>query len=202
MKSNSSAIRMGIPILATLLVAGAIFAIAVSARDNSRPTDALEGAARNASAALDYEQIRNLVSRYNDAAWRQDVDALANTFAADGELIYFGRTFGADGSQKAESADAQQTIKGQVELRKTLAVSLPKAQPLPFGHNHVIHLISPTEATGTVMNENMRGRDFTLNSIVYFKDKYVKVAGEWKIRRRENHVMQPGMNPDSQLVPK
>jgi hypothetical protein len=150
----------------------------------------------DAAAARDYQEIRNLVNQYYDAEWRMDADGLADTFAPDGELIESGRKFAPDGSTDGTlTPGARQSFTG-AKLRKFLELGLAAAHPLPFGHNHVIELLSASRARGRVMNEQLKGRTFTLNSIVYFRDEYVKVGGRWKILRRDGQVLPPGNHPE------
>jgi hypothetical protein len=153
------------------------------------------------SSSASYEQIRNLANRYFDAAWRQDVDAYVETFAEDGEIVFFGMPVPAGAATLASdpsntpSTGSVLTFKGTSAIREMVKMALPAANPLPFGHNHVIELMSSTQASGTIMVALYSGNDHTLNTIAYYRDEYVKQADAWKIRRREAHNMPPGVHP-------
>jgi SnoaL-like domain len=175
------------PILVAMGMMGAAWVSSQAGAEVSRHASSAEkktvtAGLSDASAALAELEIRNLISRYYDAAWRINVNDLLNTFAPDGELSYV-----MDGKWT--------TYKGHTALREYLVGALPKTKPFPLGHNHVVKLLSPTRAVGSIMNEQLKGTDFSQNSIVYYRDDYVLTPKGWRIGKRVAYVMKPGENP-------
>jgi hypothetical protein len=128
---------------------------------------------RLVSDALDREAIRDVMVRYLDAVWRDDIDAVVQLFSADGTIVALNDPVG--GSAPV----------GHEQLHAFHVARVRKMTARPFGHNHVVDLHGDGRASGRTYVELRSSMDYTWIGAVIYIDEYVKVGGTWKIRRRE-----------------
>jgi SnoaL-like domain len=121
---------------------------------------------------MDREAIRDIIARYNDAIWRNDIDGVVDLFAQDGSLEV-------DNGPLAGNAPV-----GREQLHAFYLVGVKKMTPRPFAHHHVVDLHGGGRATGRSYVELRSSVDYSWVGAVVYTDEYVKVGGTWKIRRR------------------
>jgi hypothetical protein len=124
------------------------------------------------SDLLDREAIRDIVARYYDAIWRDDIDAVVDLFAADGTMEVANGVLGGNAPV------------GRQQLQAFYRAGVKKMTPRPFGHNHVVELHGGGGATGRCYVELRSSIDYSWIGAVIYTDEYVKVGGTWKFRRR------------------
>lgn len=120
----------------------------------------------------DREGIRDIVLRYYDAVWREDVHGIVALFAENGSLMIKGGTF------------SGQQATGRVALLKLYQEGLSAMSPRPYLHNHVIDLKGNGRASGRCYLELRGGRDFNWIGAAIYEDEYVKVGDQWKFQTR------------------
>jgi hypothetical protein len=135
---------------------------------------------RLVSDALDREAIRDVIVRYLDAIWRDDIDAVVQLFAADGTMVV-------PNGPLAGNAPV-----GHEQLHAFYVAGVRKMTPRPFGHNHLVELHGDGRASGRTYVELRSSVDYTWLGAVIYTDEYVKVDGTWKIRRREARMQNLG----------
>lgn len=132
---------------------------------------------------LDREAIRELVKRYGHYVWQGNVDGFLSLYAEDGVF---------------RSADPDwPAARGHIELRRLLEGMLGQEKPRAFMHNHVVDLVGPREATGTVYTEvrlSIRGEKGLL--VGFYDDQYAKIDGLWKFKERKITVEYYGPMDD------
>jgi hypothetical protein len=120
----------------------------------------------------DREGIRDIVVRYYDAVWREDVAGIVDLFAENGSFRMKGGTF------------SGQQATGRAALLKLYQEGLSAMSPRPYLHNHVIDLTGNGWATGRCYIELRSGRDFNWIGAAIYEDEYVKVGDQWKFQTR------------------
>ncbi len=120
----------------------------------------------------DREGIRDIVVRYYDAVWREDVHGIVDLFAENGSLMIKGGTF------------SGQHATGRAALLKLYQEGLSAMSPRPYLHNHVIDLKGNGRASGRCYMELRSGRDFNWIGAVIYEDEYVKGGDQWKFQTR------------------
>jgi ketosteroid isomerase-like protein len=128
-------------------------------------------AERLLSDLLDREAIHDVVVRYYDAVWRDDVAGLVDLYTEDGTLVL--------------KYKEEKKIAGRDALLKFYRESMGATNPRPYCHNHVVDLHGNGRASGRCYTERRSGNDFThwLGASLY-EDEYVKVGDQWKFRSR------------------
>jgi hypothetical protein len=129
---------------------------------------------------LDREAIRDVVVRYYDAVWRDDVEAVVGLFADTGSIEVLNGPL------------AGQNVCGYEQLRVFYKAGIAKMSPRPFGHNHAVELLGEGRATGRSYVELRNSNDYSWVSAVIYKDEYVKVGASWKILKRRAEMMYLG----------
>ena len=115
---------------------------------------------------LERDAIRELARRYCHRVWQRDIRVI-ELFAADGR---FGKAQGRD------------------ELLKfyTAAIDPAGSNPHPYVNNHVVDFQGPDRATGTAYSDiRLDDNGFRALNVGYWRDEYVRVAGEWKFKSRD-----------------
>ena len=117
----------------------------------------------------DLEGIRDLARRYAHYVWQNDVDAVVNIFAEDGEM----------------DPGTRPPIRGRAALlagfREMLGVG---STFLPFVQQHVVSLTGDT-ATGTCyvdLRAEVDGK--SMIGAGWYDDRYVRTAEGWRIQSR------------------
>ena len=128
------------------------------------------------SDLMDREAIRDIVARYNDAIWRDDIDAVVDLFSEDGTM------------EVANGALAGNAPAGREELRAFYIAGVKKMTPRPFAHHHVVELQGGGRATGRSYVELRSSVDYSWIGAVVYTDDYVKVGETWKFRRRHARI--------------
>ena len=122
---------------------------------------------------LDREQIRDLVTRYCDAIWRDDIDSVVELFSDDGSMRYVNGPLAGDAAV------------GREHLHKFYVAGVKKMTPRPFAHSHVVDLQDGGRANGRVYVELRSSVDYSWVAAVIYTDEYVKRNGRWRIKSRE-----------------
>jgi acyl-CoA synthetase (AMP-forming)/AMP-acid ligase II len=125
------------------------------------------------SDLLDREAIREVITRYNDSIWRDDVAAVVDLFTDDGTIEVLNGPLGG------------RAPVGREQLRTFYVDGMKRMTPRPFAHNHVVELDGGGRATGRSYVELRSSVDYSWIGAVIYTDEYVKVDGVWKIRRRQ-----------------
>jgi hypothetical protein len=125
---------------------------------------------------MDREAIRDIVARYNDAIWRDDIDAVVDLFSEDGTI------------EVANGALAGNAPVGRKQLHDFYIAGMKKMTPRPFPHHHVVELQGGERATGRSYVELRSSVDYSWIGAVVYTDDYVKVGGTWKFRRRHARI--------------
>jgi ketosteroid isomerase-like protein len=128
------------------------------------------------SDALDRDAIREIIVRYYDAIWRDDIDTVVDLFAEDGRITV------------ANGPLAGQTPVGREQLHAFYVAGVKTMTPRPFGHNHVVDLLGHGHATGRSYVELRSSADYSWMAAVIYQDEYVKAQGRWKILSRSAHI--------------
>lgn len=114
------------------------------------------------------DEIRELTARYCHAVVDGDVEAIVELFCGDGTFRM--RKFAATGDE---------------ELREMYAGGIGGKTHKPFIQNHVIDLVSPTEATGRCSVEiRVFQDDEALTAAGHYLDAYRKENGRWRFAER------------------
>jgi hypothetical protein len=124
------------------------------------------------SNLLDRDAIRDIIARYNDAIWRDDIGAVVNLFAEDGIM------------EAANGPLAGKPAVGLEQLHAFYVAGVKRMTPRPFPHHHVIELQGGGRATGRCYVELRSSVDYSWIGAVVYNDEYLKVGDTWKIRRR------------------
>jgi|SRR5712671_722632 len=124
------------------------------------------------SNLLDREAIRDIIARYNDAIWRDDIGAVVNLFAEDGIM------------EAANGPLAGKPAVGHEQLHAFYVAGVKRMTPRPFPHHHVIELQSGGRATGRCYVELRSSVDYSWIGAVVYNDEYLRVGDTWKISRR------------------
>src|ERR1700730_9507426 len=120
----------------------------------------------------DRDAIRDIVVRYYDAVWREDVPGIVDLFAENGSFRMIGGTF--SGKQAT----------GRAALLKLYQEGLSAVSPRPYLHNHVIDFKGNGRASGRCYIELRSGRDFKWIGAAIYEDECVKVGDQWKFQIR------------------
>ena len=125
------------------------------------------------SDMLDREAIRDLVVRYCDAIWRNDIAEVVDLFTADGSM------------EALNGPIAGKAAVGHEQLHAFYVGGVKTMTPRPFAHNHVVDLDGNERATGRVYVELRSSVDYSWITAVIYVDEYARVDGKWRIRRRQ-----------------
>jgi len=125
-------------------------------------------------ALEDLEAIKRLKYKYLRCLDNKLWDEMAETFAEDATTDY---------------SDGELSFSGRTAIMKFLRESAMAQKPGLVGVHHVHHpeieLTSPTTATGTWALYNYllhTGDQSGLRLCAYYHERYVKIAGQWKIK--------------------
>lgn len=122
--------------------------------------------------------IRQLHSRYTDAAWRKDFDAFADCFAEDGEWRISGMI-----------------LKGRDEIRETIAKIMQNANRILITFRTPIVELTPAGASArTYITEQCTWTHLPPNiSIGRYYEDFVEEGGRWRFKWRlfELHYSGP-----------
>jgi uncharacterized protein (TIGR02246 family) len=129
------------------------------------------------SDLMDREAIRDIIVRYYDAIWRNDIDGVVDLFTEDG-------TIEVDNGPLGGNAPV-----GRKQLHAFYRAAVEKMTPRGFGHQHVVDLHGDGRATGRSYVELRSSVDYSWVGAVVYTDEYVKVGSTWKIRRRNPRMM-------------
>jgi hypothetical protein len=129
---------------------------------------------------LDREAIRELVIRYCDAVWRDDVDTIVGLFAKHGSIDVVNGPL------------AGQNVCGHEQLSTFYKAGISKMSPRPFGHNHLVELRGDGRAWGRSSVELRHSRDYSWISVVIYNDEYIKVGDAWKFLKRRAEMQYLG----------
>lgn len=140
----------------------------------------MEVASQATMDMLDRDAIRDLVVRYYDAVWRDDVDAIVGLFAEHGSISV------------ANGPLAGQSVCGHEQLAAFYKAGIEKMSPRPFGHNHLVELADEIHARGRSYVELRNSKDYTWISAVIYNDEYIKVGGGWKFLKRHAEMQYLG----------
>ncbi len=123
----------------------------------------------------DREAIRDLVIRYIDCLWREDVEGFVSLFTADGTFT----------ARVAEDAENEVVSRGRVELKTMFEAEFKQVHPRHFVHTHVLELRGVNRATGRCYIELRSAADgIKWLGSGYYEDDYAKVGEEWKFASR------------------
>jgi hypothetical protein len=122
---------------------------------------------------MNREAIRDVVNRYYDGIWRNDLEAVVNLFAKDGTITV------------TSGPMAVPPPVGHEELHRFYVAGVEKMNPRPFVHNHIVDLQGDDRATGRCYVELRSSIDYSWIAAVIYVDEYVKIDGAWKFKRRE-----------------
>lgn len=125
------------------------------------------------SDMLDREAIRDIVNRYYDAIWRNDIGAVVELFTDDGTMV----------TRNGPLAGASPV--GRQALHDFYIHGVKTMTPRPFAHNHVVELQDGGRATGRVYVELRSSVDYSWIGAAIYQDEYFKRDGRWRFRRRE-----------------
>lgn len=118
---------------------------------------------------LAYEEIRQLVARYALALTAVDLDALVELFVPD--------------------VRASRTATGRDALREAFARQLTEPVYVLDVGTHVVNLLGPDDAAGTVLcTVEFGGRDGWARQIVGYEDTYARRDGTWYFVRRDHQL--------------
>ena len=107
--------------------------------------------------------IRQLYSRYADAVWRKDRDALAACFTEDATWKIAG-----------------QTLVGHQAIGDFFEASVGASQKVMFWWGHPVLDISGDEGTGRLQVTELIKRDeVELRSLAIYYERYRRVEGNW-----------------------
>lgn len=168
-------------VLATLFIGGGItMAFAESAEPQRGHIEAELALVRAQLAELlDREAIRQLVVSYAHFARTRNVEGLVALYSDDA-------VFDVPGNMGTRSGPRA----GRDAIRETLRVDLPRSDPWPFLHQHVIEMLGPDKARGVLYFELRQGvENLRTTHIGTYQDEYVKEQGAWKFRSRTLSVV-------------
>ena len=130
----------------------------------------------------DREAIRELLMRYCDCIYREDLEGLLNLFTEHASYIVKG-------------PGNEVVTRGRPHLKKMFENLVIEVRPRPVIHAHVIDLHSANSASGRCYVEL---RNATLEvertGSGCFEDEYIKEAEQWKFATRrlvENDMTTP-----------
>jgi uncharacterized protein (TIGR02246 family) len=131
----------------------------------------VKGSRQEIRDLLDREAIRELVIRYCDRVWQNDVEGYIDLFTPDCEVT---------------SSDNKLTAgaRGREQLRAMIVAGMAY-EPRPFLHNHLIDLTGPDTAKGTCYKEirvKIEGERYVLAA--EYHDVYVRAGDVWRFRSR------------------
>ncbi len=125
---------------------------------------------RTLAELADLEDVRDLARRYAHYVWQNDVDALTELFAADGEM----------------DPGTRPPIRGHGELLAGFREMLTVGDVfLPFVQHHVVTLAGDT-ATGTCyidLRATVGGT--SMIGAGWYDDRYVRTATGWRFQARK-----------------
>ncbi len=126
------------------------------------------------SELLDREAIRQLVVSYAHFARTRNIDGLVALYSDNA-------VFDVPGNMGTKAGPRS----GRDAIRETLRVDLPRSDPWPFLHQHVIEMLGPDRARGILYFELRQGVDnLRTTHIGSYQDEYVKEQGVWKFLSR------------------
>jgi hypothetical protein len=129
---------------------------------------------------LERDAIRDLVVRYYDAVWRDDVETIVSLFADHGSIDVVNGPL------------AGQNVCGHEQLNTFYKAGISKMSPRPFGHNHLVELTGEGHATGRSYVELRHSGDYSWISAVIYNDEYLKVGDSWKFLKRRAEMQYVG----------
>ena len=129
---------------------------------------------------LDREAIRDLVVRYYDAVWADDIEAIVGLFAETGSIDVVNGPLGG------------QNVCGHEQLRAFYKAGISRMSPRPFGHNHLVELLGEGCAKGRSYVELRHSKDYSWISAVVYSDEYIKVGDGWKFLKRRAEMQYLG----------
>lgn len=122
------------------------------------------------STLADLEDIRDLARRYAHFVWQNDVDALTNLFAADGEM----------------DPGTRPPIRGHAALLAGFREMLTTGDVfLPFVQQHIVTVTGDT-ATGTCyidLRAEVQGK--SMIGAGWYDDRYVRTQDGWRFQARK-----------------
>ena len=145
-------------------------------RDPQAPIEAQVVALRaQLDTLLDREAIRQLAVSYAHFARTRNIDALVALYSSDAVF---------DVAENMGTAPGPRS--GPEAIRETLRVDLPRADPWPFLHQHIIEMLGPDRARGVLYFELRLGvEQLRVTHIGAYMDEYVKEQGVWKFQSRK-----------------
>lgn len=118
----------------------------------------------------DLEGIRDLARRYAHFVWQNDVDAVVNLFASDGEM----------------DSGTRPPVRGRADLLTGFREMLGAGSTfLPFVQQHVVTLAGDA-ATGTCyidLRAEVDGK--SMIGAGWYDDRYVRTAEGWRFQSRK-----------------
>jgi hypothetical protein len=141
--------------------------------DNNWRAEMPNGQQQSILDSVNREAIRDVVNRYYDGIWRNDIDAVVGLFASDGTV------------KVTNGPMAVTPPVGYEELHRFYVAGVEKMTPRPFVHNHIVDLQGDDRATGRCYVELRSSIDYSWIAAVIYVDEYVKIDGTWKFQRRE-----------------
>ncbi|MGD9597689.1 MAG: nuclear transport factor 2 family protein [Steroidobacteraceae bacterium] len=163
-------------VLATVLSIGVVAVTFAQSPDPEQGQIETELATMRAQLTelLDREAIRQLVVSYAHFARTGNVEGLVALYSDDA-------VFDVPGNMGTKAGPRS----GRDAIRETLRVDLPRSDPWPFLHQHVIEILGPDRARGILYFELRQGVDnLRTTHIGSYQDEYVKEQGAWKFRSR------------------
>lgn len=142
----------------------------------------------------DREAIRDLVTRYCQVIWREELDEYPLLFTEDAVVRW-------------TNPGHRPPVHGRAALRELVGKLVhAHRKPRQFMHNHIAQLLGPDTAKGQCCVEvrfPLDGEDGYL--VCYYDDDYVKINGEWKFQLRECTIEYLGpragyMTPDKKTT--
>jgi uncharacterized protein (TIGR02246 family) len=140
----------------------------------------------DASEAIAREQIRDVISRYNHAGDRGNLDALAGCFTEDGVLDLEGED---DFAGRAAI---------QERLSRVVAASSERARRLVRHHVSSVRIELTGPDTATAASYFLVFTEVGLDHWGRYADRLARAGGEWRIAYRKVRI--DGATPSSRMA--
>jgi hypothetical protein len=112
--------------------------------------------------------------------WAEDVDGYVSQFADDAEL-----------KQSSVHGGATRVLTGREAIRTFIEGSWESLKPKPLTHDHVVTVISETEAIGSSYVQVLDGSNSYSDMLISrYDDQYVLQDGAWKFRERHANILK------------